>query len=166
MTINRSIYAKRGASMVDRLAFCSMPEPNSGCWLWLGAVNATGYGIIGLRGVSVLAHRASYEAHVGPIPVGQLVCHKCDVRTCINPDHFFLGDNAANRADCAAKGRTARRGKGGLYMTAEKVRAIREDQRSLRKIATDYGVSFSYIGEIKSGKKWRTAEATRRSVKL
>jgi hypothetical protein len=50
-----------------------IPEPNTGCWLWLGTVNAKngyGYAPMGRRGKTALAHRVSYAAFVGPIPTG------------------------------------------------------------------------------------------------
>ncbi len=69
----------------------AIPEPNSGCWLWIGSMNpVTGYGYAstGHRGSSRLAHRVAYEAFVGPIPDGLHIDHRCRMRLCVNPDHL------------------------------------------------------------------------------
>ncbi len=83
-----------------------IPEPNSGCWLWGAYCMTNGYGTFCPgNGRRVLAHRASFELYVAPIPEGLLVLHRCDVRCCVNPNHLFLGTQADNIHDMWAKGR-------------------------------------------------------------
>jgi len=72
------------------------PEPMSGCWLWTGLINSSGYGWIkindikkyGKHGTYKLAHRISYELFKGVIPEGLEIDHLCRVRSCVNPDHL------------------------------------------------------------------------------
>lgn len=69
-----------------------MPEPNSGCWLWLGQIKSNGYGTLGVKvgdkWRTVHAHRLSYETFVGAISIGLDLDHKCRNRACVNPAHL------------------------------------------------------------------------------
>ncbi len=93
----------------DRFEASYIPEPNSGCFLWVKATTGVyGHGVMGRgrRGTGlILAHRAAWELYRGPIPPGLLVCHRCDVPCCVNPDHLFLGTYADNNRDMVTKGR-------------------------------------------------------------
>lgn len=73
----------------DYFSELSIPEPNSGCWLWLGATANKGYGQVTLSGgIKTSAHRASYMVHVEPVAVGLDVDHLCRNPACVNPDHL------------------------------------------------------------------------------
>jgi hypothetical protein len=87
----------------QRLARDSVTDPETGCLLWTACRINTGYGLLRWRGRPWLAHRAAWMARHGPIPPGLCVCHRCDVRTCINPTHLFLGTQKDNMVDMAAK---------------------------------------------------------------
>jgi hypothetical protein len=89
---------------IDRLAMYSVPQPD-GCVVWQRSVNRGGYGQLTVNGRYVLAHRLAYEVHHGPVPDGQYVCHSCDNKICINPDHLWIGTASDNMQDAIAKGR-------------------------------------------------------------
>jgi hypothetical protein len=78
-------------------------DPVSGCWIWQGSIQRQGYGSVGYRNRTWLAHRLSWTAANGPIPAGKILCHRCDERRCVNPDHLFLGTWQANVDDLKAK---------------------------------------------------------------
>lgn len=63
------------------------PEPNTGCWLWTGAIDQ-GYGKTSLRGRTLPAHRLSYLMHVGIFPYELQLDHLCRTRACVNPAHL------------------------------------------------------------------------------
>ena len=77
------------------------------CWLWKPKSGNGKYGVVTIHGVQRTAHRVAWELANGPIPNALMVCHKCDVPLCCNPDHLFLGTNADNQEDARRKGRMA-----------------------------------------------------------
>ena len=74
------------------------------CWVWTGTLYSNGYGRLYGFG---RAHRLSWRIHFGEIPEGLLVCHHCDNKTCVNPDHLFTGTHLANMQDGVSKSRFA-----------------------------------------------------------
>lgn len=84
-------------------------DPFTGCWLWTGAKFPSGYGILNYKYKGKIinrAHRVSYILHYGDIPKGKFVCHACDIKHCVNPQHLWIGTAKENRDDCVRKGRT------------------------------------------------------------
>lgn len=75
-------------SVEDRFMAKVSPEPNSGCWLWMGCDAGEGYGKFFYNGRARKAHRAAYELLVGEIPPGLQIDHLCRNPSCVNPDHL------------------------------------------------------------------------------
>lgn len=97
---------------VDRFMDKVWPEALTGCWLWAGHTQYFGYGRVIINYRPYSAHRVSYEMHVGRIPNGAHVLHRCDNPACVAPHHLFLGDQASNMGDMKKKGRGSNQMKG------------------------------------------------------
>lgn len=130
--------------------------PIAGCWLWTGAMKSNGYGDTWLHGRVVSAHRAMFELHFGAIPIGKDVCHRCDVRACVNPHHLFLGSRADNMRDAAKKGRLGHQCAKLSFDDAEAIRASSE--RGI-DISRRYGVTQNVICNIRAGRYYRRRHA-------
>ena len=96
---------RKRRTLEERLVAHSVPEPNSGCLLWLGKLSNKGYAMIWREGAHRIAPRIAYEVWVGPIPDGKMICHHCDTRACIEPRHLYAGDQQTNMADMDRRGR-------------------------------------------------------------
>ena len=145
-------------SIQERFDSKWIPEPNSGCYIWTGCLNAAGYGRFNYQGKITNAHRISWELHNNKNAEGFVIRHKCDNRTCVNPDHLIEGTQADNIKDIYERKRN-RHLSGEEHprskLTEELVDRIRNDGRISRVIAESYGISRSQVSKIKSGKAWR-----------
>jgi HNH endonuclease len=139
----------------------SRKSQHKGCWLWGSYCQSSGYGQIRIEGKRILAHRLSWILHFGDIPEGLLVCHTCDVRRCVNPEHLYLGTQKENMQDCLKKGRTHGQTKGYAFtrkprtrkLTPEQVQEIRDWPHEMKYIAEKLGISIACVSMIKSGKR-------------
>jgi hypothetical protein len=151
-----------------------MPEPNSGCWIWLASINKRGYGqlmdnqsrqLLGLPDRHpALAHRVSWTLHYGSIPNGFHVLHRCDQRWCVNPDHLFIGTNHDNCLDASQKGRL----KGKNHAVGEQVATAKLNEDIVRQILTSkergryvarrLRVTEALISAIRHRKIWKHVE--------
>jgi hypothetical protein len=84
-------------------------QKSDGCWEWTGGMNKVGYGQFSLGwGKMHTASRVSYMIFKGEIPRGLHVCHTCDNRRCVRPDHLFLGTCLDNMTDKVRKCRAGK----------------------------------------------------------
>lgn len=133
----------------------------SGCHEWQASRMASGYGRMSIDGNHRGAHRVSWEITNGPIENGLFVCHKCDNKLCVNPDHLFLGTQKENLNDCVRKGRTNRaHGERAARSTVTEIEVvkIRELARSgmmYRDIAKMFPIGTRGIGHIVRRRTWK-----------
>ena len=153
----RTPQTMRAEPLNERFARKYIPEPNSGCWLWTGSSNHRGYGTINAGGPtpgSRLAHRVSWTLANGEIPDGLWVLHRCDVPSCVNPDHLFLGTHDANMEDMVAKGRSVHRhGERNprAKLSDGDVEFIRQSPESRFEIAAKFSITPNYVRQLRAG---------------
>jgi hypothetical protein len=140
-------------------------DEKTGCWNWTGARHSSGeYGSVSFAGhCNQLAHRVSWKIFRRQDPGKSFVCHKCDNRLCVNPDHLFLGTQTDNMRDMERKGRSRHprceeHGRAKLTMKeVEKIRALYDGGMAIRAIAREFTkVNRTSIAHIVHRRTWIT----------
>jgi len=158
-------------------------KDENGCWLWTAAIANNGYGVIGTGPHKVeTAHRVSLKLYRQIDPGGNFVCHKCDVRRCVNPDHLYVGTVKDNARDLMERGRPyheirkhitpeverrrvrnlprgAAHHRSSAKLTEDQARQIYAAAGSQQSIAARFGVCQQTVSHIKQRKTWEYIHA-------
>ena len=176
----------RSGGFLERYGHLVAPDPNSGCWLWIGTWDfpsggqrpgSTVYGRIEYKGRQTRPHRVAYDMERHEIPRGLVVRHKCDVSMCVNPDHLEIGTHQDNINDMIERGRMhgdpvpIPKGPKNPLLAAEangraklsqgqvdEIRARRAFGESCQAIASDFGVTKSYVSKVARRIRWLDTE--------
>lgn len=148
--------------------FSSRIDKTADCWNWTGELIYSGYGRLSIGKKHVLAHRLSWMIHNGNIPDDLSVCHSCNNRRCVRPEHLYLATHQENikyAVDCRSfSGEKHSRRK----LTESKVREIRVHLASgtvtKQSLAKRYGVSATVIRHVGERKIWKHVQDEQRSV--
>jgi hypothetical protein len=136
-----------------------------GCWIWTGPQFKSGYGWFHASGNSRGVHRIAWFLANGPIPIldgshGGCVCHTCDVKTCVNPRHLFIGTHTDNMQDKIRKGRAnapvGERNSGARLSEAAitEIRRLADSGERHYSIASRFGISRSQVSHVAKRQSW------------
>ena len=137
------------------------------CWAWTGSKMSNGYGSIRVHGRRTGAHRVAWELAFGQIPESRFICHHCDNRLCVRPDHLFLGLPKDNSADMDRKGRRRWKNPPGKNageahgmskvneQTVREMRAMRCSGATTADIGRRFGITQGAASMITTGKRWK-----------
>jgi len=135
------------------------------CWVWKAGRSQAGYGVFCVSGKTEYAHRLSWMIkHKKDVPTGMCICHTCDNRKCVNPNHLFLGTRSDNNRDMREKGRSflppifLGENHPKAKLTEQDVlliRQMRKEQKTYAYIAQRFGVTLQQIYHVIKRIHWK-----------
>lgn len=151
------------SNLLHRFENKYIPEPNTGCWIWLAATGGNGYGMIYVAKAkrNCYAHRVSFTLFKGEIPNGLIVRHCCDNKLCVNPDHLIVGTHKDNVQDCINRGRRAENKIGRFHLAklnendVKNIYKLKNSGASQLKIGQRFGISQTQVSRIMNHKNWK-----------
>jgi len=151
-----------GQDEIDRFEAKRVELERDDCWVWQGAKYQNGYGMVALRRgkrKTFSAHRIAWIIANGQnVPEGLMVCHKCDNRSCVNPNHLYVGTGKDNNTDTIIRNRGNRKiGEKCSWAKLSDNEALKIFHSIERQsvLARKYKVDPSTISQIKSGSRWK-----------
>jgi hypothetical protein len=171
MLPTRLIVAYGAEEVGQRLLRRRLIDSQHGCWLWTGAKQSSGYGVITLRKGGP---RTQYTVHrLAAMLWGDVaadcqddILHTCDRRECFNPDHLYQGNDVQNMRDALERGRhrfEAHCGErnGQAKLTPEVVQVARlahDGGARVALLSRVFGVTYSAMWQVVRGKTWKHTE--------
>ena len=132
--------------LAEKFKYKYVVNEDTGCWDWIGAKTNDGYGKMRNGDKFIYAHRYSASVHIGHIPSGMIVCHRCDNPGCVNPKHLFIGSIKDNMVDKATKGRG---NTSHQRISVSVIKSIIDSPLSSYKEAVIHGISSSWVRYIR-----------------
>jgi len=149
----------KASTIKERFYSKFIVNSENGCWEWTDHRLAKGYGILKVNDTNKVAHRISYEIHIGPITEGMIICHHCDNPPCVNPSHLFMGTHKDNVIDKKSKGRDIIGEKNGRSKLTEKdipvIRRLLSNKVRQIDIAKQFALAHRTISAINTGHTWK-----------
>lgn len=140
---------------LDRFLRMCSPEPNTGCWIWIGPIKSNGYGQFSMDKKSIMAHRAALQLHNRPV-TGEIAMHKCNNKWCANPDHVVYGTQKQNWHAANDLGVTYRGERQHLAkITEDVVRKIKNSSLRSAELARQMDIGPQIVYAIRQGKTWK-----------
>lgn len=152
---------------VHRLMQKVVMIPESGCWIFTGSTDTSGYGLIGIGGSGNIAkaHRVMYHKYKGEIPTGMVMRHSCDIPCCVNPNHLDLGTSLENTNDRELRNRGVRAGKFLTQDHIDKMIEMRSSGMTYREISDKTNISHWHVSAIFSGRRHSSKTGIIKGVK-
>lgn len=148
------------------LSYVSLPNEN-GCMIWMGVIGNCGYGqFFLLNKKAIRPHRLSYKYFKGEFNENLFICHTCDNKKCVAPDHLFVGTPKENMTDMINKKRDIK-AKGSIHYLSKlkekdilEIRKLRQSGKTYFEISEIFNVHMQTIAAIITGRSWSHLKTT------